>query len=102
MEDKIKNFQEFWPFYLHEHSRASTKMVHFVGTSIGLILMVYMIVSSQWWIFPIGLVGVYGVLFASHFIFEKNKPATLKNPYWSFLADLKMWFYILTGRIKIK
>jgi len=48
------------------------------------------------------LIVVYGPLFLSHFIIEKNKPATLKNPFFSILGDLKLWSLILTGRLKLK
>jgi hypothetical protein len=97
----IKSFEEFFPFYLSEHSKRSTKIVHFVGTTIGLIILVIMLATQEWWLFPAGLVIVYGPLFASHFIFEKNRPATFKYPVYSILGDLKMWFGILTGKIKL-
>ena len=98
---RYTSFEEFWPHYLDEHKKASTKLVHFIGTSVGLVLLIYMFATQQWWIFPVGLISIYAVLFSSHFIFEKNKPATFRHPIYSFFADWKMWAFILTGRIKL-
>ena len=35
----------------------------------------------------------------SHFGIEKNKPASFKYPLWSFIADMKLWALMLTGRM---
>jgi hypothetical protein len=41
----------------------------------------------------------YAFAWFSHFVIEKNKPATFKYPLWSFISDYKMVFYMLTGRM---
>ena len=99
---KYKTFEEFWPFYLGEHSKPGTKLVHFWGTSVGLLVFIYLIITTQWKFLPIILIIVYGPLFLSHAVIEKNKPATLTYPFFSILGDLKLWYLILIGQIKIK
>jgi hypothetical protein len=100
-QKKIQSFKEFWPFYLNEHRKKSTKLVHFCGTTLGIALFFLMLWTEEWWLLPAGLVLVYALLFSSHFIFEKNRPATLTYPFWSFFADFKMWYGILCGKIKL-
>ena len=33
MADRIKSFEEFWPYYLSEHRDARSRRLHFMGTS---------------------------------------------------------------------
>jgi hypothetical protein len=49
----------------------------------------------------IGLIPIvgYGFAWVGHFVFEKNRPATFKYPFYSFLGDFKMFWEILTGKI---
>jgi hypothetical protein len=94
----FKNFQEFWPFYVKEHRKPATRWMHFVGTAF-LIPIIYLAIStSALWIIAIPLVG-YGFAWTSHFGIEKNKPATFKYPFWSFISDLKMFWFMLTGKM---
>jgi hypothetical protein len=100
-EFRIKTFKEFWPYYMSEHRKPGTRRVHFVGTTIAFIFLVVYFVTFNIWYIPIGFVSVYGPAFLSHFLIEKNRPATFKYPFFSVGGDLKMWFLILIGKIKI-
>ncbi|MHB8403075.1 MAG: Mpo1-like protein, partial [Bacteroidia bacterium] len=31
-EKEYKTFQEFYPYYLNEHSQVGTRITHFIGT----------------------------------------------------------------------
>ncbi|MEZ4751368.1 MAG: DUF962 domain-containing protein [Bdellovibrionota bacterium] len=93
------NFQEFWPFYLSEHSRPATRFFHFVGTSFGLLCLGTALVKQDPLWLPIGLVGSYGLAWFSHFFIEKNRPATFQYPVWSFLGDFKMYGQMWCGKL---
>ena len=89
--ERIKTFEEFWPFYLGEHSLAATRAVHFVGTSLALLQLVYAVVSMTWQPLVGALISAYFCAWVSHFFIEKNRPATFSYPAWSFVADWRMW-----------
>lgn len=99
MEERIPNFAAFWPFYLGEHRHPTNRLLHFIGSSLGLGCWLAFLYTVNWWLIPLGLVMGYGCAWVGHFFIEKNKPASFRYPLWSFLADWRMWFCILTGRI---
>jgi hypothetical protein len=103
MDTKFNSFKEFYPFYLSQHSEVVCRTLHFIGTFMGLIFLVLVFTTfdNKWWAFASPLFG-YGLGFIGHFGFEHNKPATFKNPFYSFGADILMFVQLLTGKIKFK
>jgi hypothetical protein len=100
-ETKIyRTFKEFYPFYLNEHSNRISRRLHFVGTSIALVLLITAFVIPLWWLVAVAFVQGYAFAWAGHFFFEHNKPATFVYPWLSFLGDWRMWWEMLTGRIR--
>lgn len=98
-EKRIESYEEFWDFYVAEHSQPLTRYLHFVGTTLGIVLLVWILRSGQYVYLPLCFVIGYAFAWASHFFVEHNKPATFKYPLWSFISDYKMVFYMLTGRM---
>ena len=43
MSEGMKNFAEFWPHYLSEHAKPTTRALHFAGTGSGLLLFSFLI-----------------------------------------------------------
>jgi hypothetical protein len=99
-EQSIENLREFWDFYLLEHSKPLTRLLHYIGSILAIILLIWFIARGTWFYFPLCLVVGYGFAWFAHFVVEKNKPATFKYPLWSFISDYKMLFYLLTGKMK--
>jgi hypothetical protein len=100
MSERIRTYAEFWPFYLREHSHASTRWLHFVGTSLGLGAVVSAFVLGRASLalgFP---VIAYGTAWASHFGIEKNRPATFKYPLWSLISDFRMLGLMAVGQLR--
>ncbi len=96
----ITNYSEFWDFYVQEHSKPMTRALHFIGTSLGIVLLVWFIATGRWYFFPAFFVVGYAFAWFAHFVVEKNKPASFKYPLWSFISDFKMMWYMVTGRMK--
>lgn len=95
----ISTYSEFWDYYVQEHSKPATRALHFVGTSLGLLLLVWFVWTGRWYYFPLFLVVGYAFAWFAHFVIEKNRPATFQYPLWSFVSDFKMMWYMITGRM---
>lgn len=95
----ITSYREFWEFYLREHSKPLTRMLHFVGTSLGIVLLIWFVWRGLWYYIPLCFVCGYAFAWFAHFVVEKNRPATFQYPFWSFISDYKMMFYMATGRL---
>ena len=101
-DSRFSSFAEFYPFYLEEHSDATCRTLHFIGSWLVLGIIATAIFTNvliYLWLIP--LVG-YGFAWVGHFFFEKNKPATFKYPLYSFVGDWVMFKDILVGRISLR
>ena len=100
MEKKFKTFRDFYPYYLAEHTNATCRTLHFIGSSLVLAaLAMALITRNAWWFAAMPLAG-YGFAWVGHFFFEKNRPATFTYPLYSFAGDWVMYFQLLAGKIK--
>ncbi len=95
----IESYSEFWDFYVAEHSRPVTRVLHFAGTSLGIALLAYFLATGRWYLFLVFPVVAYAFAWFAHFVIESNRPATFKYPFWSFISDFKMMWYMATGRM---
>jgi len=97
--ERIQSFEEFWPYYLNEHAKGVTRWFHFVGTNIGIMILVYSISTSNWKAIPLAVIFGYAFAWVSHFFIEKNRPATFTYPGWSFKADFRLCRLMWIGRL---
>jgi hypothetical protein len=95
---EFKTFEEFFPFYVGQHSKAATRWVHLTGTLTGTAIGLRRITQRRWRGVALMPVFSYGAAWASHFLIEKNKPATWGHPLWSFRGDMRMIRMMLSGR----
>lgn len=97
---EFQSFAEFYPFYLSEHSNDTGRRLHYIGSTLVLLILLWAIVSGDfWWLLALPVAG-YGFAWVGHFFFEKNRPATFKYPLYSFMGDWVMLRDMLTGRIR--
>ena len=47
---KITSFADFWPYYLREHARPETRALHYVGTSLLVVIGIAALVTGRWWL----------------------------------------------------
>jgi hypothetical protein len=93
------SFVEFWPQYVRAHSDATTRLMHFLGTFLGWVILIAAIVRREWWWTVLALVVPYALAWISHFFIGHNKPATFNHPLWSWRADQKMVGLMLLGKM---
>ncbi len=96
---EYESFSAFWPYYLQEHARPKTRALHYAGTSLVVLLALGAAATGNWWLLVALPVAGYGFAWLGHAAVERNRPATFTYPAWSLLADFKMWWLWLTGRI---
>lgn len=99
--EKITSFPRFYEQYLREHQHPVSRLLHYIGSWIVLIVIAATIFSvslSLLWSLPV--IG-YGFAWIGHFVFERNKPATFRQPFFSLASDWVMWWQITSGRLHI-
>lgn len=99
-EAGFESSDEFWPFYVSQHLRRSTRRLHFAGTTAGLACLGASILTQNTLLIPMGLVISYGLAWIGHFFFEKNHPATFKYPLFSLRADFRMYGLMWRGKME--
>ena len=98
-DSRIETYEEFWAFYVGEHRSPTNRVLHYIGTATGLVLILYALVTATWWCILLAPLVGYGHAWVGHFLIEKNKPASFSYPGWSFISDIKMLNMALIGRM---
>lgn len=99
-EKKYKNFQEFWPFYVSEHSKPLNRGLHFTGTLLALCSLGTFAVTRKKRFVALAPVLGYGLSWIGHFVVEKNRPATFQYPLESLCGDFKMFGLMLQRKMQ--
>lgn len=96
---EFDSFKTFWPFYVSQHTHKTNRVLHVLGSLLGLMtLIILSVLDYGFKSFIFALIIGYGFAWTGHFVFEKNRPATFKYPIYSFMADWKMLILILSGK----
>jgi hypothetical protein len=98
---EFETLGDFYRFYLGEHRNGVCRALPFIGSTLGLSLLIYGVATQVLWLAAIAVVPGYACAWIGHFGFEKNRPATFKHPLRSFICDWIMWKDILTMRIPL-
>ena len=93
------SFEDFFPFYLREHAKPSTRALHYIGTTLVIAIAVCAVVTGSWLLLLALPVAGYFFAWVAHFFVEKNRPATFTYPWWSLVSDFKMYGLWITGRL---
>jgi hypothetical protein len=107
----FNSFKQFWPFYLDQHKNKTNQILHLIGSGLGgtwffafFIVPEFVLLTPIPWpwqgigaIVPALIIG-YSFAWTGHFVFEKNRPATFRWPLYSFIADWKMIFLMLSRK----
>ena len=99
MAREFKDYDEFFAFYVQQHSHPGNRALHAVGTGAGIAtVIVALALGKPLWAF-LWIPIAYGFAWTGHFLLERNKPATFEHPLWSFLSDFRMLGLMLTGKL---
>ena len=96
---QFANYNEFFAFYVKQHSDPRNRLMHACGTTLGIAVVVFALATGHPWFALLWIPVAYGFAWTGHFLIEKNKPATFGHPFWSFISDFRMLGLMLVGRL---
>lgn len=96
---EFASFNDFYPYYLAEHSNSTCRRLHFIGTSLVIALVAWIVASGSWMLLIALPVAGYSFAWIGHFFFEKNRPATFRHPLYSLFGDFVMYRDMLVGKV---
>jgi hypothetical protein len=94
-------FTDFYHDYLALHQNKTCRRLHLLGMAVALVIFITALFTSYWMWSVLAPMLVYPFAWTGHLVFEKNQPATWTNPWYSVLADLRMTWDIVRGRIQL-
>lgn len=94
-----EKFEEFWLRYLQAHANSTCRKWHYLASTIGLICLSGFMMTLNPVFLLVGVVGSYCSAWIGHFFVEGNTPLAFTRPVWSLIADYRMYFLALTGRL---
>ena len=94
----IRSFADFWPYYVRQHSRPATRTLHAAGSVCAIVLVGVAFAINLWILAAVPIVG-YAFAWYAHFFVEGNRPATFGHPFYSLIADYRMLFLMMAGRM---
>ena len=97
----IENYHDFYKFYLTEHRHIMSRRLHVAGSCVGLLCLSRAVLKRKPQYVLYGLAAGYACAWIGHFIFEKNKPASFKQPLYSFISDWRMLSDVVRGRLSL-
>lgn len=97
----IKDYNQFYRFYLTEHRSIASRRLHVAGSSVGLYFFSKAIRQRKAKYLVYGLLSGYACAWVGHFFFEHNKPASFKQPLFSFISDWRMLSDVARGRLSL-
>ena len=98
---KFTSFKKIYPYYLSEHKLKINKILHIIGSLLGLVFLIIILYFKNYKYIPLSFLFGYTFAWIGHFVFEKNKPATFKYPTYNFMGDWVMLKDVLIGKIKL-
>ncbi|MBI4970658.1 MAG: DUF962 domain-containing protein [Candidatus Omnitrophica bacterium] len=98
-EVRIKSFKKFWPAYVLAHQDKRNQAMHFLAILFSFILGGVFTITHNF-LFLVALPFVsFGLGIVGHLIQQGSLPKTSRQPIFSLVADHKMFFLILFGKM---
>lgn len=95
----LASLNDFWPYYVREHSQKGTRWLHFVGNT-NLFIWVFSAIfyRSLPFLF-IAVISSYALAWIGHFFVERNIPATFRYPLKAAICDMVMYYKMWRGEM---
>lgn len=97
MNRQFRTYDDFFLFYLRQHSHRGNRMLHALGTALGLAIAIAALLLHHPWFALLWIPVGYACAWIGHMLIEGNRPATWGHPWWSFVSDFRMVGLMITG-----
>lgn len=97
----IQNYHAFYRFYLTEHHHLISRRLHVFGSSVGLYCFSKAVWQKNLNICCMAYCQAMHVHGLDTLFFEKNKPASFKQPLYSFISDWRMFSDVVRGNLSL-
>ncbi len=101
MKKQFESFEEFYPFYLSQHTHPINRLLHVVGTAFTISYTLKFLFTGRWYFIPIAFLIGHALGRAGHFFIEKNKTADVEYTLYNFMADWRMFYDVIRRRISL-
>jgi len=95
---RIEPFSRFYEHYLGEHRNPTCRLLHFIGSWLVIGIVLSALLARRPLVLIAAPIAGYGFAWVGHFFFEKNTPATFRQPWYSLAGDWLLWWQITTRR----
>ena len=95
--NRLTSWDDFWPWYLEEHSDPRNQWLHVLAVITNVVITATALISGRWALLLVGPLCAYSMAWTGHLVFQRNVPASIRYPYWSLKAELRMVWLKLRG-----
>jgi hypothetical protein len=96
---EYRSIEEFWPYYVREHSQPLTRWLHFIGNTNLFFWLASALVRRRPILLAVAVVSSYAIAWIGHFFVERNRPATFHYPVLAALCDMRMYYLMWLGKM---
>lgn len=93
------NMKEYYKMYLTLHQNKVCRRLHVLGQLMTILWVLGCFRYEYHWFLLLTPFIVYPFAWSGHYFFEKNKPATFKDPVKAKISDWIMLIDILKGKV---
>ncbi len=93
-----QSFPEFYTDYLTAHTDRTSRQLHFLGSTLALVFLAVLLLTGNALWLAAAVLPFYGFAWIGHLMFEKNRPASWRQPFYSFAAAWLLYWQLLSGQ----
>lgn len=95
----IAELNAFWPLYLSHHRHRANRAMHDMADVLVIGGLIVGVATGRPLLVVAGVGLGYAVVFAGHFLVEKNVPATFGHPVLAGISNWRMFASMISGRL---
>lgn len=95
----ISSFEAFWPQYLRAHKNPLSRAMHFAGLVLSLAMAGALLSCGMVFFLLLAIIPAQLGAWLGHKLSPRHDHLSEEHPDWAALADVKMFWLFLTGRL---